>query len=131
MHAVVALRGVIIEAARQFNAGRYFDAHETLEEGLDLVPPDLWELFLGLIQIAVGYHKTTQQLWSGAARMLQLGLQKVEAFPADSAGVNIEALRERVRADLGRLRDGHFDAASFAQRPPRIQPLMSPTCDAE
>ena len=55
--------------ARAFNSGQYFEAHEILEAGLDDAPDDRWLLCLGLIQISVGYHKITQQLWRGAARM--------------------------------------------------------------
>jgi len=119
-----ALRAVIIAAARQFNTGRYFEAHEVLEDGLDTVPDPLWDLFLGLIQIAVGYHKLTQQLCSGAAHMFEIGLQKVERFPAEAGGVNLEGLRQRVRGDLAALRAGRFDAAAFVRRPPRLQPLV-------
>jgi predicted metal-dependent hydrolase len=118
-----ALRAVIIAAAREFNAGRYFEAHEVLEDGLETVPDELWDLFLGLIQIAVGYHKVTQRLWRGAAHMFEIGLRKVERFPAHAGGVNLEALRERVRCDLETLRAARFDAAALAQRPPRLQPL--------
>src|SRR5512134_2941884 len=64
------LRRLLVDAAREFNAGRYFEAHEVIEDGLEQVPDDLWELCIGLIQIAVGYHKTTQGLWRGAAKML-------------------------------------------------------------
>jgi len=115
------LRRLVIAAAREFNAGRYFEAHEVLEDGLEAVPDELWSLFIGLIQIAVGYHKTTQRLWSGAARMLQLGLEKVASYPDETAGVRLEALRQRVRADVDALRAGAFDPDGFARRPPRLQ----------
>lgn len=118
-----ALRELVINAAREFNAGRYFEAHEVLEEGLEAVPDPLWDLFIGLIQIAVGYHKVTQQLWSGARHMLELGLQKVDAFPAAAAGINLDALRQRARADVEHLRSGHFDSQGFARHPPRLRPL--------
>ena len=118
-----ALHRLLIEAAREFNAGRYFEAHEVLEEGLDDVPDHLWDLFIGLIQIAVGYHKTTQQLWSGALNMLQLALEKVEPFPPEAAGLNLEALRQRVHADIDKLRSRRFDPGAFARQPPRLQPL--------
>jgi predicted metal-dependent hydrolase len=118
-----ALHRLLVEAAREFNAGRYFEAHEVLEEGLDDVPDHLWGLFVGLIQIAVGYHKTTQQLWSGALGMLQQALEKVEPFPPEAVGLNLEALRQRVRADIAKLRSGCFDSAAFARQPPRLQPL--------
>jgi hypothetical protein len=118
---------LLVEAARAFNAGQYFEAHEILEDGLDDVPAELWELFIGLIQIAVGYHKVTQQLWSGAARMLQIGLDKAAVYPSVAAGVNLEPLRQRVRADIENLRGGRFDAAAFTRRPPRLQPLHGET----
>jgi predicted metal-dependent hydrolase len=123
MIAVDPVRKVVLDAAREFNAGRYFEAHEVLEDGLEEVPEPLWNLFVGLVQIAVGYHKATQQLWTGATRMLELGLKKAQAFPADAAGVNLEALRRRVRADVEALRGHRFDATAFARRPPRLQPL--------
>jgi len=117
------LRRRLIDAAREFNAGRYFEAHEALEEALDDVPGELWELFVGLIQIAVGYHKITQGLASGATRMLELGLEKVEPFPGDAAGLDLARLRERARRDLERLRAHRLDAADLGRRPPRMRPL--------
>jgi predicted metal-dependent hydrolase len=117
------LYALVINAAREFNAGRYFEAHEVLEDGLDAVPDDLWGLFVGLIQIAVGYHKVTQRLWGGARHMLDIGLQKVDPFPAKAAGLNLDALRQRTRADVAHLRSGRFDTDAFARHPPRWQPL--------
>jgi uncharacterized protein len=118
-----ALHDLLIAAAREFNAGRYFEAHEVLEDGLENVPDHLWDLFLGLIQIAVGYHKVTQNLRRGAAAMLGRALEKVERFPPEAAGLNLEALRQRVRADIEQLRGGRFDGDTFARHPPRMQPL--------
>jgi len=112
----------VVAAARAFNTGCYFEAHEILEDALDDVPGDLWDLFIGLIQIAVGYHKVTQQLWSGAARMLYIGLEKVAAYPAAAGGVNLDPLRRRVRADIDALSSHRFDAGAFARHPPRLQP---------
>ena len=118
----MAPRKALIDAAREFNHGRYFEAHEVLEEGLDDVPDEQWNLFLGLIQISVGYHKITQQLWTGAARMLRIGLEKVDDLPADFGGVNLGPLRDRARADRDALDAGQFDEAAFRRSPPRLQP---------
>ncbi len=114
---------LLIDAARAFNAGHYFEAHEILEEALDDIPTELWDLFVGLIQVAVGYHKVSQQLWSGATRMLQMGLDKLAAYPAVAGGVNLEPLRQRIHGDLHLLAGGRFDRAAFARQPPRLQPL--------
>ena len=113
----------LVAAARAFNNGQYFEAHEMLEEALDDVPDPLWELFIGLIQIAVGYHKVTQQLWTGAAGMLTRGLDKVAPFPPHAGGINLEPLRARAGADRDALRNGTFDAAAFSLHPPRLQLL--------
>lgn len=113
----------LVLAARAFNAAQYFEAHEILEDALDEVPDELWELYIGLIQIAVGYHKITQELSVGAAGMLERGLDKVAPFPNEAGGVNLEPLRARARADHDALRAGTFDAVAFVRRPPRLQLL--------
>ena len=108
-------------AAREFNAGRFFEAHEALEEALDELPDGLWELFLGLIQIAVGYHKLANG-HAGAMRMLGLGLEKIAGHPDDAAGLDLASLRERVRADRDALLGSTFDADAFRASPPRLLP---------
>ncbi len=125
MTSTVPLRHTLIDAAREFNAGRYFEAHEVLEAGLDAVPDELWPLFIGLIQIAVGYHKLTQDLRAGAAQMLDRGLAKTAEFPTHAADLNLEALQQRARRDLAALRTGTFDAVAWRRDPPRLQPLAA------
>ncbi len=116
------LQRVILDAAREFNAGRYFEAHEALEESLDDVPDDWWPLFLGLIQIAVGYHKLASG-FDGAPRMLEIGLAKVAPFAGDALGVGLDALRVRAQRDLESLRAGAADPALDVHRdPPRLLP---------
>jgi predicted metal-dependent hydrolase len=117
------LHQVLIAAARAFNAGEYFEAHEVLEDALEVVPDHLFELFVGLIQIAVGYHKVTQQLWGGARQMLTRGRDKVAPFPPEAVGLNLEALRRRLDSDLEQLRSGRLDLTAFTRNPPRLQPL--------
>lgn len=116
------LRAHVIAAAREFNAGRYFEAHEQLEDALDAVPDEEWTLFVGLIQIAVGYHKASQGLAAGAERMLSIGLEKVAAYPERAGGVELGGLRERARADRDALHSG-ADPLSILKTPPRLMPL--------
>ena len=111
----------LVAAARAFNSAQYFETHEILEDALDDVPDAEWDLFIGLIQIAVGYHKATQQLWSGAAAMLERALAKVEPLPNEAGGINLELLRSRARADAAALRAGTFDLQALERNPPRLQ----------
>jgi predicted metal-dependent hydrolase len=93
----------LLRSLKDFNSGRYFEAHEHLEEALDEVEmnAETWELFVGLIQIAVGYHKYASG-HPGGEKMLGLGLEKVSSLPDVCAGVRLEELRQRVREDLAR-----------------------------
>ena len=94
----------LLRSIKDFNSGRYFEAHEALEDALDAVEDDdtTWQLFLGLIRIAVGYHKWTAG-YPGARTMLAMGLETLAPLPDGCGRVRLEALRQRVRQDLARL----------------------------
>ena len=122
--AAANLRGVAadglpagaLEGVRRFNAGEFFEAHEAFEDCLDEVEDDdRWTLLLGLIQVAVGYHKQTSG-HPGAARMLGLGSAKLAPLPDVAWGVRVEALRRRVASDLASLARGEGIAPA-----PRIE----------
>jgi len=108
------------DGVRHFNAGAFFEAHEAFEDLLDEVEGDeRWELLVGLIQIAVGYHKGVAG-HPGAARMLRLGGKKLERFPAVAYGVAVERLRHRAAEDAALLEAGTGLGARFTETPPRI-----------
>jgi predicted metal-dependent hydrolase len=90
---------------RHFNAGRFFEAHEAFEDLLDEVEDERWDLLVALIQVAVGYHKATEN-YPGAARMLRLGAEKLAPFPRIFAGLDVADLRDRAVEDAARLDSG-------------------------
>jgi hypothetical protein len=120
------LRKLILAAARELNAGRFFEAHEQLEEHLDEVSDAQWPLFLGLIQVAVGYHKLASGN-DGAARMLGLGLEKLAPVPDDALGIDVGALKRRALQDRTLLerRDVAGALAGLATDPPRLLPVVT------
>jgi len=122
-----ALRRPILDAARELNAGRFFEAHEALEDALDDVPDAYWELYLGLIQVAVGYHKLASGN-DGAAHMLAIGLEKLAPFAGDVLAVDLGRLRVRAARDLELLRAGRRSEAlhGLEQDPPRLLPAREP-----
>lgn len=94
------------DGVRLFDGGAFFEAHEAFEELLDAVEEDSrWDLLGALIQVAVGYHKWTSG-HPGAARMLGLGLEKLESLPEVAWGVDVGALRARVAADRDAATEG-------------------------
>jgi predicted metal-dependent hydrolase len=108
-----------LDGVRLFNSGSFFEAHEAFEGLLDEVEADeRWDLLVALVQVAVGYHKCASG-HPGAAKMLGLGLEKLEPFAADAGGVALDALRARVRADRDALAAG-VPARERLADPPRI-----------
>lgn len=108
-----AERGALAEEGRaRFNAGRFFDAHESWEEiwrsrpapettkaqgsAGALPDKDLWR---GLIQVAVGlHHHLVRGKPAPARRVLARGLRRLEAFPQGTEGLDLDALRGAARA---------------------------------
>lgn len=81
----------------QFNAGKFFDAHESWET-IWLKAPEPDKIFLqGITQVTAAFHHHSQGNREGAESLLQKGLQKLEQFPADYRGVRLEKLREELR----------------------------------
>ena len=113
----------LLRSIKEFNSGHYFEAHEHLEEALDEVDgnADAWELYVGLIQIAVGYHKCASG-YPGGDKMLGLGLEKVSSLSDVCAGVRLEELRQRVREDLA-YHEGMQER--LQQEPPRIMLVLA------
>ncbi len=86
-----------------FNAGRYFEAHETWEEAWLVERGDARVLLQGLIQVAAGCHKAGQGKAAGCARLIAAGLARLERaagfapglaeFQREMADVHARALR--------------------------------------
>jgi predicted metal-dependent hydrolase len=87
-----------------FNRGEFFEAHEALEEAMDLIDDDGdWEFFLGLLRAAVANHKLTQGAVSGAIAHLQAALRYLSPYPDRYQGLKLRELRYALSAQLSRL----------------------------
>jgi predicted metal-dependent hydrolase len=94
----------LARGVEQFNAGSFFEAHETWEElWNDTVGPEK-SLIQGLVQIAAGYAKVESGVRAGALKLLASGLGLVRPFPAAAFGLSLEPFTAGVAADIARLR---------------------------
>jgi uncharacterized protein len=100
-----------------FNSAHFYDAHEHWEEvWLETPNPD--KMFLqGLIQVAAAFHHYSRANLLGTRKLLRAGLLKLDRFPEDHGGLEIEALREAVRGWLIALDAGEI---SESRKTPRI-----------
>jgi hypothetical protein len=93
-----ATRRALSEGIRRFDAGRFFDSHETWEDAWRVEAGEVRLLLHGLIQVAAGFHKgLVQGRPSGMVRLLETGLARIEA----AGGLGLIEI-EPFRSDVGR-----------------------------
>ena len=98
-------RAAFEKGVSEFNAGCYFECHDTLE--------DLWtglrgpsrDFFQGLIQVSVAFYHLTSGNRIGAESMLTRALKRFEKYPEDYFGFDLAAHRLELTAWRERVRD--------------------------
>jgi predicted metal-dependent hydrolase len=90
----------------EFNAGKFFECHDTLEEIWQGMRGEPRNFFQGLIQVSVGFYHLGNGNNRGAASQLERGLENLEGYGDAYLGVNLATLREEVRRWLARIEQG-------------------------
>ncbi|MCL4507560.1 MAG: DUF309 domain-containing protein [Chloroflexi bacterium] len=110
---------LLIKGIREFNAGAYFEQHETLETAWRNENGPIRRLYQGILQIGVAFYQIQRSNYAGAIRMFQRASQYLDDLPAVCQGVNVAELRTnaaKARAELERLgpdRIGAFNQVLF------------------
>jgi hypothetical protein len=90
----------------EFNAGRYFECHDTLEDLWSGIRGPSRDFFQGLIQVAVAFHHLGNGNRAGAASLLEKALGRLERYGDAYLGVDLVAHRAGLRSWLERVRSG-------------------------
>ncbi len=89
------------EAMALFNAGRYWETHEVLEESWHKAEGDTRLFLQGLIQAAAAFHKwRVQHNHRGLVRHLRQSLEKLAPFEPIFLGLNVAEFGAGLRAVL-------------------------------
>lgn len=94
------------EGIAQFNAGLFFEQHETLERLWRETRSPVRELYHGILQVGVGFHHWRNGNHHGASVLLEEGIARLEPIGPSCQGVDVEALladATAARAELLRL----------------------------
>jgi uncharacterized protein len=111
--------GALAEGLDCYRKAEFFHAHEHWESvWLGLEEPE--KSFLqAVIQTTAAFHHWQAGNRGGAASLLRRALRRMEVCPVHFGGINVETLREEIRAWLQALEGG---GASEPERVPRIRP---------
>jgi predicted metal-dependent hydrolase len=105
---------LLLKGIHEFNAGEYFEQHETLEQAWRAEPGPIRQLYQGILQIGIAYYQIQRHNYTGALKMFQRAWQYLNVLPDISQGVDVKQLRTDARAaqaELARL--GPERIASF------------------
>ncbi len=76
----------------QFNAGEFFEQHETLELLWRDTRGPVRGLYHGILQVGVGFHHWRNGNFHGATTLLEEGIERLRAFAPRCQGVDVNAL---------------------------------------
>jgi uncharacterized protein len=86
------------EGLRLFNAGKYFEAHEALEEAWNEEQGNVRELYRGILQIAVVYLHITRRNYNGAVKVYDRSQRWLKDWPNICRGIEVGKLRQDAEA---------------------------------
>lgn len=96
----------VLEGIGLFNARRFFEQHEALEEAWLAETGPVRDLYRGILQIGVGFYHLERQNFRGARNLLTYGMDRLAPFEPACRGVDVRGLRAaalRCREELERL----------------------------
>ena len=94
-----------------FNAGKYWLAHEELEEAWKEEAGPVRNLYRGILQVAVIYLHITRTNYRGAIKVYQRVQKWIDPWPDTCRGIEIGQVRrdlETVITEVKRLGPEHF-----------------------
>jgi predicted metal-dependent hydrolase len=110
---------LLIKGIVEFNAGAFFEQHETLETAWRNEPGPIRQLYQGILQIGVAYYQIQRGNYTGAMKMFERAARFLDIIPDVCQTVNIARLRldaATAKAELERLgpeRIAAFNAVLF------------------
>ncbi|HEV2249286.1 MAG TPA: DUF309 domain-containing protein [Candidatus Limnocylindria bacterium] len=104
----------------QFNAGEFFEQHETLETLWRDTRAPVRGLYHGILQIGVGFHHWRNGNHHGASVLLDEGIARLEPFGPSCQGVDVASLLRdamAARDELSRLGPHRMKSYDLARAP--------------
>jgi uncharacterized protein len=104
----------VVEAAykrglEEIRAGRFFEAHEELEEAWRAAASEERDFFQGLVHVAVAWYQAGRGRPVATARQLEKAARRLAAFAPSHRGVDVADVLRQVEAARERVASGSLD----------------------
>ena len=113
-------------AVDQFNAGLFWECHETLEDLWLVTPYPLRHFYQGVLKIAVGFHHSGRHNIRGCRNKLGEGLRLLKVFTPSFLGLDTGALAVETDRWLQLVSRGPRPDWTVLDSEPRPQIRQSP-----
>ena len=88
---------VVAQGIREFNAGLFFQSHETLEDVWIVSPWPVRNFLQAIIQVAAAFVHLKRDQYAGTHHLLAEAILKLESFAPRYLGVDVERLLAEAR----------------------------------
>ena len=90
------MTGGLQDGLALIRAGRYFDAHEALEEEWRVAPAEERDFLQGLVHVAVAWYQAGRRNPVGCERQLAKARRRLAPYAPEHRGVDVAALLARL-----------------------------------
>ena len=94
---------------QEIRAGRYFEAHEELEDAWRAAPPEEREFFQGLVHVAVAWYQAGRGRPVATERQLEKAARRLGPFAPAHRGVDVAGVLEQVKTARAHVAKGSLD----------------------
>jgi predicted metal-dependent hydrolase len=99
----------------EIRAGRYFEAHEELEDAWRAAPPEERDFFQGLVHVAVAWYQAGRGKPVATASQLEKAARRLGPYVPEHRGVDVADVLAQVGEARARVAGG-----SLELDPPRV-----------
>src|ERR1700756_2887666 len=89
--------------------GRYFEAHEELEEAWRAAPAEERDFFQGLVHVAVAWYQAGRGRSVATERQLEKAARRLRPFAPAHRGVDVAGVLAQVKTARSRVAKGSLD----------------------
>lgn len=93
----------------EIRAGRYFEAHEELEEAWRAAPTEERDFFQGLVHVAVAWYQAGRGRPVATGRQLEKAARRLTPFAPAHRGVDVADVIAQVNAARQQVAAGSLD----------------------